>query len=70
MTYWEGLTKSLPNDKIIDWPKFKAFADNKLITTQKLKFVHRRVENTVGKGENAGYLFPQFFQKLSYLEVL
>ena len=28
----------LPNDKIIDWPKFKAFVD-KLITTQNFKFV-------------------------------
>ena len=65
---------SLPNDKIIDWSKFKAFADDKLTTTQKLKGVHRRVENIMGKGENAGYqhflLFPLCFQKLFYLEVL
>ena len=65
---------SLPHDKITDWPKFKAFTNDKLITTQKLKFVHGRVENIVGKGENAGYqhflLFPQCFQKLSHLEVL
>ena len=35
--------------------------------TQKLKFSLGRVENVVGKGENAGYqhflLFPQCFQK-------
>ena len=35
--------------------------------TKKLKFVLGRVENIVGKGENAGYqnflLFPQCFQK-------
>ena len=65
---------SLPNNKIIDWSKFKAFADDKLITTQKFKFVHARVENIVRKGENAGYqhflLFQQCFQKLFYLEVL
>ena len=65
---------SLPNDKILDQSKFKAFADKKLITTQKLKFVYERLESIVGKGENAGYqhflLFPQCFQKLSYLEVL
>ena len=45
---WEWVN-SLPNDKIIDWSKFKAFADDKLITTQKLKDVHGRVENIVGK---------------------
>ena len=42
--------------------------------TQKLKFVLGRIENIVGKGENAGYqhflLFPQCFQKLSFPEVL
>ena len=35
-----------------------------------LKFVLGRVENIMGKGENAGYqlflLFPQYFQKLSF----
>ena len=64
----------LPNDKFLDWSKFKAFADNKIITTQKLKFVLGRTENIVGKGENAGYqhflLFPHCFQKLSFQEVL
>ena len=38
--------------------------------TQKLKFILGRIENIVGKGENAGYqhflLFPQSFQKVSY----
>ena len=42
--------------------------------TQKLKFVLGRAENVVGKGENAGnqhfLLFPQYFQKLSFQEVL
>ena len=36
-----------------------------------MKFVLGRVENIVRKGENAGYqhflLFPQYFQKLSFL---
>ena len=58
---------SLPNDEILDLSKFKGFADDKIILTQNLKFVLGRVENTVGKGENAGYqhflLFPQCFQK-------
>ena len=52
---------SLPNDKILDWSKLKAFADAKINVTEKLKFVKGRVENIVGKAENAGY---QCFQKL------
>ena len=47
---------SLPYDKILDWFKLKAFADNKINVVQKLEFVDGRVENIVGKGENAGYL--------------
>ena len=34
---------------IIDWPKFKAFSDDRLITIQKLKCVQGRVENIVGR---------------------
>ena len=60
---------SLPNDKFLDWSIGKAFADNKLNVAEKLKFILGRVENMVGKGENAGYqhflLFPQCFQKSS-----
>ena len=43
--------KSLPNDKFLDWSKLKAFADDKRIKTQKLKFMSERVENIVGKGK-------------------
>ena len=61
----------LPYDKILDWSKFKAFADDKIYVTEKLKTGLGRVENMVGKGENAGYqhflLFPQCFQKVSFL---
>ena len=60
---------SLPIDKMLDLSKFKAFADDKIIETQKLEFTLGRIENIVGKGENAGYqhflLFPQCFTKLS-----
>ena len=60
---------SLPNDKILDWSKLKAFADHKINASEKLKFGMGRVENIVGKGENAGHqhflLFPQCFQKAS-----
>ena len=65
---------SLPNDKILYLSKFKQFADDKIIVTQKLKFTMGRMENIVGNGENVGYqhflLFPQYFQKLSFPEVL
>ena len=48
----------------------KACADDKISVNEKLKFVLWRVENIVGKGENAGYqhflLFPQCFQNGSY----
>ena len=61
---------SLPNDKILDWSKLKAFTDKKINVTENLKFVLGRVGNIVGKGENAGYqhflLFPQCFQKASF----
>ena len=36
--------------------KFKAFADNKINVAQMLISVFDRVENIMGKGENAGYL--------------
>ena len=70
-----GSFHSLPSDKILDRLKLKAFTDDKInVTKKKLTFVLGRVENIVGKGENAGYqhflLFPQCFQKLSFPEVL
>ena len=61
------------NDKLSDRSKLTGFADNKRNVTQKLKFVMGRVENIVGKRENAGYqhfLFPQCFQKPSYTGLL
>ena len=58
---------SLPYDKISDQSKLKAFADDKLKVIQMAKFVLDKIENIVGKEENAGYqhflLFPQCFQK-------
>ena len=57
------------NDKILKQSKLKTFAEGKINLTEKLKFAFGRVENIVGKGENAGYqhflLFPQFFQNAS-----
>ena len=43
---------SSPNDKILDWGKFKAFADYKIKSDKIMIFVFNRIENIVGKGEN------------------
>ena len=67
-TFLWRLFNSLPNNKILDNFKLKAYADDKNLT-QRLEFMGQ-VENIVGKGENAGYqhflLFPLCFQKLSF----
>ena len=47
--------KSLPNNKILYWTKFKAFADDKVNLNEKIKLVWGRVENIMGKEENAAY---------------
>ena len=47
--------RNLPKDKILDLSRLEAFADNNLNANEKLKFALGRVENIVGKGENAGY---------------
>ena len=60
---------SLLYDKILDWSKLKAFADDKMNVAQVMIPIFDRVENIVRKGENAGYqhflLFPQCFLKAS-----
>ena len=69
LQYSQRFFNSLPNDKFLDWSKLKAFSDNKINVIVKLKFVLQRIENLVGKRENAGYqhflLFTQCFQKPS-----
>ena len=56
-----NMFNSLPNDKILALIKLKAVADDKF----NVAVHYDRVENIVGKGENAGYqhflLFPQSF---------
>ena len=58
------LINSLPSDKFLNLSKLKAFGDDKINVTEKLKFVIARVEIIVGKGENAGnqhfLVFPRF----------
>ena len=66
------LSTCLPNNKILDWSKLIAFADDKINVAEKLKFVW--VKNIVGKGENAGhqhFLFlSQCFQTASFSGLL
>ena len=68
------LFNSLPYDKNLDWSKLKALADDKIKVLKMIIFVFDSVENILGKGENAGYqhflLFPQCFQKASFLGVV
>ena len=65
----EVFFNSLPNNKILDMSKLKAFADDKINVNEKFKIGLGRVESIVGKGENAGHqhflLFQQCFQKPS-----
>ena len=69
-----GMFNSLPDNKILAWSNMKAFANDKIHVTETLTLVLGRVENIVGKGENAGYqhflLFTQSFQKVSFSRLL
>ena len=62
MSSGNGLT----SDKIGDWFKLKAFADDKMNVAQMMISVLDWVENIVGKEENAGsqqfLFFPQCFE--------
>ena len=57
--------------KFFDDTELKALANNKTNAVEKMKCVLEWLENIVGKGENAGFqhfhLFPQCFQKASFL---
>ena len=61
---------SLPNDKIVEVTKLKAFADDKSNIAKMTISLFDRVENAMGKGEYAGYqnflLFSQCFPKPSF----
>ena len=61
------VNNSLPYDRIFGKTKLKAFVDDNFNAAQIIEFMLERVENMVGKGENAGYqhflLFPHGFQK-------
>ena len=71
-----GRINPLPDNKILDWSKLKQIEDDIFKFDENSRKFSKRVENTVGtvgKGEIARYeqflLFPQCFQKASFLEV-
>ena len=57
MVMWEWVN-ALPNDEILDLSILEAFADDKLKVATLIKLLFDRVENIVGKGENAGFQKP------------
>ena len=59
---------SLRNDKTLDWSKLNAPADDKITVLKMMMPDFDRVENIVGKGENAGFL--QCFQRALFLHCL
>ena len=65
---------SLPNDKILDQSKFKAFADDELKAIEMARSVLDKIENIWGKEENAGYQhflpFSTMFSKGSFFRVV
>ena len=70
-TIIEPQFNSLPNDKILNRSKLKAFADNKINVTETLKFVLRWVENIVRKCWLPAFSpFPTMFSKGFVIRVI
>ena len=61
LLFLQYFPNSIPNDKILNWSKFKVLADDKINLTEKIKFVPGRIENIFGKGQNAGNQHFLFF---------
>ena len=66
---------SLPNNVILDLSKFKAFADDKKMVTQKLKFMLGQEQKTLWEKEKILVIgifscTHNVFKKLSFHEVL
>ena len=72
--YSNSVVNPLPNNTILEWSKWKVFADDKINVFEMTISLSYRVENIVGKGENAGYqhflLFSQCFQKAIFFKVV
>ena len=68
------IINSLANDNVLAVTKLKAFADDKFNIGKMKISLFDRVENIVGKGENAGYqhffLFPNVFSRATFYRVI
>ena len=74
-SHQESITiNSLPNDKILDRSKLKAFAEDKLNVVQKLNFFNGRVKSIVGKRREcwlpAFSPFPTMISKVLHIRVV
>ena len=49
------LKEKTPTDKVLDLSKLKGSPDDKIDMTEEIKICSGRVENTVGKADNADY---------------
>ena len=49
------MVNSLPSNKILEWSKLKAFANNENNCGLKIEFCFGKIRKIVRKGENAGY---------------
>ena len=66
-SFWERV-----NEKILDWSKFKAHAEDKINLTQNLNFVLGKVENILEKEKvlvTTNSPFPKMFSKGLFLKV-
>ena len=62
---------TLPNNKILNQSILKAFTDIKSKVIQMAKLVLDKIDNFVGKEENAAFsTFPKMFLKGSFLRVI
>ena len=68
-----SLKPRMANDKILDWSKMKAFADDNKCDS-KIEICQWKDRKHLGKGENAGHqhflFFPTMFSKGYFLRVL
>ena len=74
LTFYQSAGKginSLPKDEILDWSELEARTQFNFNVAKLMTLVFNRVENKVEKRENTDYqhflLFPQYFQKASFL---
>ena len=72
--FFRKCISSLPKAKILDWPKLKKFEDDKINVAEMTISLSDRVENTVEKGENAGYrhllYFPALFSEAFFFRIV